>query len=120
MRGSEEDSLLCDFVQYYGITDYKQLPVETQAVLTFGLPPESRTIRKITGIPCSTEVLLLAGILDQLRFQSWSRTKGAKTGRNKPKSILAALVEQKDKDDEIMRFSSGEDYESYRAELLRR
>ena len=107
-------------MQYYGITDFRLLTLEAQATLAQGLPRESRTVRRLSGVPFSTDTLLLAGILDQLRFTAWSRTKGAKTGKNKPKSVLAALMEKQDKKDEIKKFSSGEEFEAYRAELLRR
>lgn len=107
-------------MQYYGILDFRSLPLEAQATLAMGLPPESRTVRKVTGVPFGMDTLLLAGILDQLRLQTWSRTKGAKTGKNKPKSVLSALLEKRDEEKIIRGFGSGADYEAYRAELLRR
>lgn len=75
----------------------------------------------MAGISYTTDTLLLAGILDQLRFQSWAKTKGARSGKNKPKSILNSLMERRqEKEDEIMKFGSGAEYDAYRAKLLRR
>ena len=122
MRASDsydEDALFCDMIQYYGIFDLKDLPLEKQAVLVFGLPEDSRTMRNLSGRSVSTDTLLLAGILDQLRMQAWSRSKAAKNHQGRPKSIMAALAEPKKKADDIETFESGDDFKRYRESLLK-
>ena len=122
MRASDsydEDAPFCDMIQYYGIFDLKDLPLEKQAVLVFGLPEDSRTMRNLSGRSVSTDTLLLAGILDQLRMQAWSRSKAAKNHQGRPKSIMAALAEPKKKADDIETFESGDDFKRYRESLLK-
>lgn len=122
MRASDsfdEDALFCDMVQYYGITDMSHYTVEAQAVLVCGLPEDSRTMRILSGRSVSTDTLLLAGILDQLRIQAWSRSKAAKNHQGRPKSIMAALVEPKKKADDIETFESGDAFMRYRESLLK-
>lgn len=120
MRASDEDALFCDMVQYYGLLDYKSLPIHTQAVLAVGLPGDSRIMRKLSGQKVSTDTLLLAGILDQLRIQAWARTKNGRNHQGKPKSIMQALLEGKEKKEaDVIAFRSGSDFERYRERLMR-
>ena len=88
-------------------------------MLVFGLPEDSRTMRILSGRSVSTDTLLLAGILDQLRIQAWSRSKAAKNHQGRPKSIMAALAEPKKKADDIETFVSGDDFKRYRESLLK-
>lgn len=107
-------------VQFYGLLDYKRLPIRTQAVLALGLPEDSRVMRKISGQKVSTDTILLAGILDQLRLQAWSRSKGSKNRQGKPKSIVQALLEGNEKKEtDVIAFRSGADFERYRERLMR-
>ena len=122
MRASDsfdEDALFCDFAQYYGIYDLSCFSLEKQAALVFGLPEDSRTMRILSGRQVSTDTLLLAGILDQLRVQAWSRSKAAKNHSGKPKSIMAALIHPKREADDIVSFESGDDFKRYRESLLK-
>ena len=122
MRASEsfdEDALFCDLAQYYGIFDISCFSLEKQAVLVFGLPEDSRTMRQLAGRSVTTDTLLLAGILDQLRMQAWSRSKAAKNHTGKPKSIMAALVQPREKESDIVAFESGDDFKRYRESLLK-
>ena len=111
MRASDEDALMCDFAQYYGIYSFEDLPVRRQAVLALGLPRESRIMRKLSGVDQDEKTLFLAGILDELRVMNWRHTKEAKHKRNYPKSILNELLHGKEKEKEqVKSFSSGEDF----------
>lgn len=123
MRASEsfdEDALFCDFAQYYGILNYRDYSVATQAVLALGLPEDSRIMSALRGSTVSTDTMLLAGILDQLRIQAWSRSKAAKNKQGRPKSILAALIDHpKKKENDIVAFESGDDFKRYRESILK-
>ena len=53
-----KDAIICDFLQYYHVLDYRSLPLQQAAILAFGLPPESRTMTSITGMKYSHSELL--------------------------------------------------------------
>ena len=40
MLATDEDALLCDFAETYGVYDLEALPVEKLAVLSFGRFPD--------------------------------------------------------------------------------
>lgn len=91
-----------------------------EAWMATTLPAESRTVRERSGLRFTTEEILLAGILDQLRIANWSRTKDAKKKRNFPKSILEAMIEpeeKKEKKDEVQAFDSPEAFRKRLAEI---
>lgn len=98
--------MICDFAQYYGCFDWHSLPVQTAAILCYGLPDDSRVKMEISGanVPCQT--LLLAAIFDQVNIIRWLQTKDAQTGRNRPKPVLAYLLEKEEP--ETLLFDSGE------------
>lgn len=103
-------------VQYYGLLEYKALPVKTQAALALGLPDDSRTKMNLAGQKVPTTTLLLASILDNLQIQTWMRSGKGK----KPASVVQALLQGKEKKEaEVIAFRSGEDFERYRERLMR-
>lgn len=104
-----QDDLMCDLAEYYGILDMEALPVSKLAGFAFGLPPESRTKMRISGLKLPVQTLLLAGILDRLSIIAWQNTKDGHTGANKPKSVLEDLISEKEKD-RIVSFRTGEDF----------
>lgn len=63
---------------------------------------------KLSGSKLTLIQTLLARIVDELSFQSWAKTKDGQKNRNRPKSVLKALTE--DKEDEIVSFVSAEDF----------
>lgn len=78
-----------------------------------GLRDDSRVKMHISGSKINLEQILLAIIADNLNFLSWTKTKEAKKGRYKKKSILKTLTEEKKKKDDLVSFGSIEDYEQY-------
>lgn len=120
MRVSDEDALICDFAQYYHVFDYRALPTKQAAILACGLPAESRIKRKMAGIRVGTDTLLRAAILDGIRTLIWMQSKDARSGRNRPQPIYPMFVggEERKKED-TMTFPSGEEFEKYRARILR-
>lgn len=73
---------------------------------------------KISESKITLDQMLYASILDGLNFLAWTKTKDASKGRNKPKSILTALTsgEEKKKDD-LISFSTPEEWEEYMASI---
>ena len=66
MIATDEDALLCDLAETYGIFDLNALPVETLAALSFGLRQNSRIKRKMAGALEVDEMELLSVIADNL------------------------------------------------------
>jgi flagellar capping protein FliD len=66
MIATDEDALLCDLAETYGIFDLNALPVETLAALSFGLRENSRIKRKMAGALEVDEMELLSVIADNL------------------------------------------------------
>lgn len=108
MIALDEDALICDFAETYHIFDIFSLPVEYVATLASGLRDNSRIKIKASGLRVELNTLLLAHIADNTAINVYLKTKDAKTGRNKPKSFVEILT--KDPDQELKKFSSGEEF----------
>ena len=87
------------------------MPPKTAAILAAGLPDDSRIKRKISGQKVTTEIMLLANIADSLQLLVWSKTKDGQHNRNRPKSIVEALV----KEEEPSKYASFDSIEAYEA-----
>ena len=108
---ADEDALVCDLAETYGILDMWSLPVKTVATLSIGLKGDSRIMRKMLGQPAETNTILLAGILDRLSFLAWTKTKDAQTGRNRPESVVDKLLNgDKKPEREFEVFNSGKEF----------
>lgn len=109
-----EDEIICDLAETYHILDYKALPISLVATLVLGLRNDSRIKLKISDSRLSLEEMLLALIADSLQYISWTKTKAAQKGKDRPKSILQKLVEKgQESNDDLMSFESPEEYEAY-------
>ncbi|MBQ1573068.1 MAG: hypothetical protein IIZ78_18205 [Clostridiales bacterium] len=109
MIALDEDALICDFAETYHIYNMEQLSVEYVAVLAFGLRDSSRIKMKATGLKAEINTLLLAHIADNTAINYYVKTKDAKTGRNKPKSMVGALTDS-DPEKHARQFDSGESF----------
>lgn len=101
----------------YGIFEYKQVPVQLLVVLSLGLRENSRVKMAINNIACSQGQLMLAMITDYLAVLLWSRTKDAQHNKNKPKSLFE-IITGKNKNEEIIKYSSSEEFERARENIL--
>lgn len=88
----DEDAVICDLAETYGIYDYKSLPICTVATLASGLKGDSRIMRIMTGQKHATDEILLAGILDRLSWIAWTKTKDAQKGTHRPESVLEKML----------------------------
>jgi hypothetical protein len=118
MLGLDEEALICDLAETYGIFDYESLPVQTVATLSIGLRGDSRIKLAAAGRKLGTTDALLATIADYLAMIFWTKTKDGQNGRNRPKSIREALENGNKKDNEIVGFESVEEFERAREALL--
>ena len=118
MIEEDEDSLICDLAETYGIYNYRSLPARTVATLAAGLRSNSRIIQKMSGYPFSFEEMMLISIYDELEWIAWTKTKDAQKGRHAPEKMLSKLLEKHENDDVIV-FDSVEDFERTRIEMIR-
>ena len=107
MVADDEDSLICDFAQYYHVLSWRALPLSLSATLAAGLPPESRCMQKLSGLNCSPELLFMARISDDLHRWLWWHSKEGQDGTNQPVSLLDQLFGRK-KERMCRGFESGE------------
>lgn len=116
MIHTDEDALVCDMAETYGILDFYKLPVSLMATLCTGLRDNSRIVQKISGSKLSTSEALLSMMTDNLNWLCWAKTEDAQKGKNKPQSIYDTLMgitrEKKDKINDVITFDSVDDFES--------
>lgn len=98
-----------------------QVPCSTAAVLACGLPPESRVKSKKNNCPLNTTDTILAGIFDGLNNLMYMMS--GKRHRKKPESLLDKLLnteKTKKKQENVTAFSSVEEFERVRNEIIGR
>lgn len=123
MRVVHEDALICDFAQFYHVYDIDELDVRTAAILTAGLPKESRLVKKLTGNKPDQETILMASILDTVRnieyavFQAHSKKK-----LQKPQSVMKKLlgIDDNKKQNNLREFRSADEFEIARKNIISR
>ena len=94
MINLDEDSLICDFAEYYRIYDYTALPAKYAGVLACGLRENSRIKMKMS-----------------------EQSVDGQKGRNIPESITEKLLGRNEERDHIV-FETGADFEAYRERLI--
>ena len=105
-----EDELICDMAETYHIYAMEQFPPEYVATLAIGLKNDSRIKMKAMGLRVDVKTLLLAHIADNTAINVYAKTKDAKTGANKPKSIVKAFAAEDDINSHARQFETGEDF----------
>lgn len=113
----DEFALICDLAETYQIYDYKTMPPLRVAIFAAGLRENSRIKMKMSKQKVPLETTLIAGISDSLNTLVWMNSADGQKGRNRPTLITSLLSEQKEKS-ETVTFSSGEDFENYRNNLI--
>ena len=91
MIKTDEDALVCDFVEVYG-KPYREYPLSLAATLACGLGENSRIVRRLSGCKFSNDTLLLALIFDKLAILQWFQTEDGQKGENQPESLYQKLV----------------------------
>lgn len=118
MLANYENELICDFMQYYHLDDWSDLPVEKAAVLACGLPADSRLIKAVNKQKISVDTMLLAVIADRTTQLVWFQTKDGHKHRNKPKSFVKMLTQTKEPKKSERSFSSGAEFEEARKRII--
>lgn len=110
---------MCDLAETYQIYDYRQLPATRVAVFAYGLRDDSRIKMRLSGQTVPLDRLLLASISDSLKTLVWYQSEDGQKGVNRPTSITNLLLGKKeDKDDDIVAYETGKDFEMARKRLL--
>lgn len=111
MINIDEDALICDLAETYHIYDYRSLPCRTVAAFSCGLRDDSRIKMKMSGAVITAREMLLAAIVDNTKLIAWLLTKDGSTGNNRPKTILAELLNSENVDKNIVTFNSGQEFD---------
>ncbi|MFR5806472.1 MAG: DUF5361 domain-containing protein [[Clostridium] symbiosum] len=114
----DRDAWICDLAETYGIFDYRALPVELLATLSFGLREDSRIEQKMNGMKTSNDTMLLMLAVDCLRMLVWMNTADGAKNINRPKSLVDELFETTNTNKEFEAFNSGEDFETRRRKII--
>lgn len=107
MLETDEDAVVCDLAETYGVFDYQALPVPLAATLAAGLNEDARIMLKMHGEAYSFRTTALAAIIDALNMLVWMQSEDAKHNRNRPKSVVQAMKDAV-KPRDIVSFDSGE------------
>lgn len=123
MIRTDENALICDLAETYGVLDYRALPLKTVAALSCGLRETSRIRMKLAGREIDTTTMLLAAAVDRLSILAWMQTKDGAKNRRRPESILGKLTGKTNGKENIMKdvvvFRSPEEFEAARARILK-
>ena len=98
MLATDEDAVVCDLAETYGIFDYHSLPSTYIATLAVGLRDDARIKLKMSQTAYPLKTMLLASAVDRLSLLVWAKTKDAEKHRNRPKSVLEELMKKPESD----------------------
>lgn len=118
MMDEARDELICDMAETYHIYNIKAYPVSFIATLAAGLGFDSRTRMKMDGRNYGNKELLLSLIFDKVNWLCWTKTKDAEHKKNMPESLYAILTGTNKQKDEVTSFTTAEEFEKRRKELL--
>lgn len=121
MIATDEEALICDLAETYGIFDYKSLPLNKVAIFSVGLRENSRIKMKMNGAKLPLENMLLAATVDHLALLTWLQSENGMQGIGRPQSILNKLLEtEEQKENDVMSFETPEEFEKARQEIVER
>lgn len=119
MLSTDEDALICDLAQTYGIFEYRDLPVRKVAILACGLPKNARIVMRMTDNRTTYEELMTAMCFDRLNWLCWAKSKDGQKGRNKPESIAQKLMEKpKEITHKVEGFKTSDDFLAWRSKFV--
>lgn len=116
MVALDEDALICDLAETYGVLNYRALPLQLVATLGLGLSFDSRIRQREAGLIVPFSSFLIAQAVDNLSMLCWLQSEDGAKNRNRPQMLTAKLR----REDEIDRaqFASADDFEAARMQLL--
>ena len=116
MLATDENALICDFAETYGVMDWRSLPVRQAATLAASLRSDARIVQKMSGMRISVTDMVQAYMADRIAFIAWSKTKDAQHNTGRPPSILKLLLETNE--NEYTGFDTPEDFDAWRAKMI--
>ena len=117
MIAVDDAALRCDFMETYHIPDYRALPARQAALFACGLRDGSRIKMALAGAAAPPETILLAGILDGVRWLCWANSQAAQDGEAPPPSVLDSIL-RKGEPRESVGFDSPEDFDAWNASMM--
>lgn len=113
MASVDEDALVCDFAETYGIYDYRSLPVTLAATYAAGLRENSRIKTKMNGMVRPFDEYILAAIYDGINWLCWTKTKDGSKGVNMPGRMIDLFFGDKDKQKSTNDFETFENHNAF-------
>lgn len=101
MLSMDKNAVICDLAETYNIYDYKRVPGRLLGILVAGLGENTRIGKKINGVKGTVTEVLLAQILDGVRFLCWAQTEDGRKGKHRPKSVASEFFVSEDKNKPI-------------------
>lgn len=111
MINTDENALICDLAETYHIYDYRSLPLHMVGIFACGLRPDSRIGMRISNSKLTTDQTILALIADNTRALAWLNSADGAKGVNRPKSLVAELLDGRTEERDIETFESGQDFD---------
>lgn len=95
------------------------MPVSLLVTLFSGLGEGSRVQQRLNGEKVPLRTLLLAAMVDRLSALLYANTKDAKSGTNRPRSLVAILTgEDTETNAGTEAYASGDDFDAARRAIL--
>ena len=116
MLAMDKNSLICDLAETYGIFDYKRVPGRLLGILVAGLGENTRIGKKVNGVRGTVTEVLLAQILDGVRFLCWAQTEDGRKGKHRPQSVASEFFVSEDK--EKPKAMTIDDFEKIREKII--
>lgn len=98
MLSMDKNAVICDLAETYNIYDYKRVPGRLLGILVAGLGENTRIGKRINGVRGTVSEVLLAQILDGIRFLCWAKTEDGQKGKHRPKSVASEFFVSEDKE----------------------
>lgn len=92
------------------------MPGRLLGILVAGLGDNSRIGKKINGVRGTITEVLLAQILDGVRFLCWAQTEDGRKGKHRPDSVASGFFVSEDKNK--VKSVSIEDFEKLRQKII--
>ena len=116
MLAIDKNAFICDLAETYSIYDYKRVPGRLLGILAAGLGENTRIGKKINGVKGTVTEVLLAQILDGVRFLCWAQTEDGRKGKHRPKSVASEFFVSEDKNK--AKTMSVDDFERIRQKIV--
>ena len=116
MLAVDRNAVICDLAETYNIYDYRRVPGRLLGILTAGLGENTRIGKKINGVRGTVTEVLLAQILDGVRWLCWAQTEDGKKGKHRPNSVASEFFISEDKNKG--KAMSIDDFEKIREKII--